>query len=469
MSERATTYRVNIWNIVKHSSRRRYGVRWKTDNREHSEWYATKALAESFRSDLLRAQRAGEAFEIEIGLPVSLARKRNARTLLEVATAYVDWLWSSGAPPNTRKGAVTSLAATVPLFVRQLDHAPDTSHLQRLLSARLLPPPRRAEALTVAQTAESSWLARASRPVADLGDDIAASELLTALGKTSTGRSVTSLTWDKRRAVLHRAVEFARASGWIDVNPLTGRRHLARHSGPLTVDPRVVVNPVQARQLLAAVTYVGGRRRQDDDRGRRLHAFFACLYYGGLRPGEAQHLCVKDCVLPSSGWGQLVLTGSRTEVSGRHYAPRGVRHHERPLKRRSAEEVRPVPIPPVLVAILREHLDTFGTARDGRLFFGVVTGENVPGSVYSRIWEQARAIGLSPQQTASPLARRPYDLRHAALSSWLAAGVPPTEVAERAGNSVKVLLTVYAKCLDGQGATYNHQIDKLLDRQEEEH
>jgi len=32
--------------------------------------------------------------------------------------------------------------------------------------------------------------------------------------------------------------------------------------------------------------------------------------------------------------------------------------------------------------------------------------------------------------------------------SWLAAGVPPADVAERAGNSVKVLLTVYAKCLD---------------------
>jgi hypothetical protein len=75
----------------------------------------------------------------------------------------------------------------------------------------------------------------------------------------------------------------------------------------------------------------------------------------------------------------------------------------------------------------------------------------------------ARAIGLSPAQAASPLARRPYDLRHAALSSWLAAGVPPTEVAARAGNSVKVLLTVYAKCLADQQDTYNDRISGLLD------
>jgi len=38
---------------------------------------------------------------------------------------------------------------------------------------------------------------------------------------------------------------------------------------------------------------------------------------------------------------------------------------------------------------------------------------------------------------ASPLAGRPYDLRHAAVSLWLNAGVPATEVAERAGTACK--------------------------------
>jgi len=47
------------------------------------------------------------------------------------------------------------------------------------------------------------------------------------------------------------------------------------------------------------------------------------------------------------------------------------------------------------------------------------------------------------------MAARPYDLRHAALSTWLNSGVDPTEVAERAGNSPEVLLSRHAKCLDG--------------------
>jgi integrase len=62
----------------------------------------------------------------------------------------------------------------------------------------------------------------------------------------------------------------------------------------------------------------------------------------------------------------------------------------------------------------------------------------------------------------SPLADRPYALRHAAVSLWLNAGVPATEVAERAGHSVEVLLRVYAKCVDGGEAMVNARISEAL-------
>jgi hypothetical protein len=65
-------------------------------------------------------------------------------------------------------------------------------------------------------------------------------------------------------------------------------------------------------------------------------------------------------------------------------------------------------------------------------------------------------------QAASPLARRPYDLRHAAVSLWLNGGVSPTEIAKRAGHSVEVLLRVYAKCVDGQEEITNHRIEEIL-------
>jgi integrase len=84
-------------------------------------------------------------------------------------------------------------------------------------------------------------------------------------------------------------------------------------------------------------------------------------------------------------------------------------------------------------------------------------------TAYWRVWDEARALALTPEQVESPLAKRPYDLRHAALSTWLNAGVDPTEVAERAGNSVEVLLSRYAKCLDGRQHVANRRIQSLLD------
>jgi hypothetical protein len=48
------------------------------------------------------------------------------------------------------------------------------------------------------------------------------------------------------------------------------------------------------------------------------------------------------------------------------------------------------------------------------------------------------------------------------VSLWLNAGLPATEVAQRAGHSVDVLLKVYAKCLDGDGDRMNARIEAAL-------
>jgi hypothetical protein len=55
-----------------------------------------------------------------------------------------------------------------------------------------------------------------------------------------------------------------------------------------------------------------------------------------------------------------------------------------------------------------------------------------------------------------------YDLRHAAVSLWLNAGVPATPVAQWAGHSVHVLLKVYASCIDGQDEAARKRIEGAL-------
>jgi integrase len=118
-----------------------------------------------------------------------------------------------------------------------------------------------------------------------------------------------------------------------------------------------------------------------------------------------------------------------------------------------------VPIPPELVTILREHIEEFGTADDGRLF-RTATG----GMIFdiTHTWAVAQTLAMTPEQVVSPLAARPYDLRHAAVSLWLNGGVAAMEVANRAGHSVEVLLRVYAKCIDGGEEAANRRIDEAL-------
>ena len=84
-------------------------------------------------------------------------------------------------------------------------------------------------------------------------------------------------------------------------------------------------------------------------------------------------------------------------------------------------------------------------------------------SVYGRAWHAAGRAALGPDLAATALARRPYDLRHAALSLWLNASGTPAEVAARAGNSARVLHEVYLHCTDGQEDTVSQRIEDALD------
>lgn len=69
---------------------------------------------------------------------------------------------------------------------------------------------------------------------------------------------------------------------------------------------------------------------------------------------------------------------------------------------------------------------------------------------------------LTAKEVQTPLAERPYDLRHACVSTWLNAGVPATQVAEWAGRSVDVLLKIYAKCIVGQDEAAKRRISDAL-------
>jgi len=157
----------------------------------------------------------------------------------------------------------------------------------------------------------------------------------------------------------------------------------------------------------------------------------------------------------------MILTAACPRT-GTAWTSTGRPHEARGLKHRPGGTIRVVPVPPVLVAMLRSHLGESGTAPDGRLFWGA-RGGMLSESVYGRAWHAARQAALGAELAATALARRPYDLRHAALSLWLNASGTPADVAARAGNSARVLHGVYLHCTDGQEDIVSQRIEDALD------
>jgi hypothetical protein len=70
---------------------------------------------------------------------------------------------------------------------------------------------------------------------------------------------------------------------------------------------------------------------------------------------------------------------------------------------------------------------------------------------------------FTPEEYASPLDKRVYDLRHTCLTMWLNNVVPSAQVAEWAGNSVPVLLATYARCISGQLKDLQKRIEATPD------
>jgi integrase len=189
------------------------------------------------------------------------------------------------------------------------------------------------------------------------------------------------------------------------------------------------------------------------------------MYFAGMRPAEVINLGKSQCRLPRTGWGLLNLKGGIV-TSGKGWTDDGTAHEVHSLKRRAATATRSAPIPPVLVRMLLDHIALFGVTVDGRIFQNAA-GNYIDCSAYSITWRRAREAVLTVDEHTLNLAKRPYGLRHAGISFWLASGVDPAECTRRAGQSIQVLFRHCAKFLAGTRDHANQLIENSMNRWEE--
>jgi integrase len=302
----ARVYRTEVYKGVEVTT---YKVRWKVGGRLWKEGFRTAAQADSFRSAMLTAARKGEAFSMTTGRPAAWERRKAATTWYEFACAHVDMKWKQ-ASAKYRKDIARALTAATPAMLSEARGRPGDASIRRALvrwgfntKQRSNPPEDVAEVL--------AWVARNSGPVSALAEAATARRMLVQATGLVDGKNAAASTARRNRTILANAADYAVELGLLETNSIRAIKWAAPKVSS-QVDRRSVVNPRQARALLEAV-------RAQQPSGPRLVAFFAVMYYAGLRPEEAINLAADNVILPPPGrsddddWGELHIRGATPE------------------------------------------------------------------------------------------------------------------------------------------------------------
>ncbi|MGW0915841.1 tyrosine-type recombinase/integrase [Streptomyces sp. NPDC002784] len=441
-----TTFDVKIYKILVYKGARKttYTVRWVVAGKRWREPFDTVALAEGFRSGLIQATGKGEAFVVNTGLPVSHRSKAADMSWYRFAVEYVDVRWPQ-LGGNSRKNVAKTLTATTIALLRTKPTQFAAAEVRTALREWAFNTNRRPDAPREVAVI-LRWIERNSLPISVWEDPERVEQILRAIDTRLDGKQAAAWSRKRNRRILNVALQYAVRRRILRANILPkGKEATGATKTTNAVDKRSLLNPEQAAAILDWI-----RRRPRG--GKRLHAFFATLYYCGPRPEEAVAMRVEDVTLPpvqaADQWCELLIHTATPEV-GKQWTDTGEIHEQRHLKGRAEGETRTVPGHPDLTRILRQHIED-EQLRPGDLLFQGEFGGILAGSVIRRAWRSARKAVLPPHVFDSPTGRRVYDNRNTRLTKWLNDGIPPAQVAEWAGNSVAVLLATYARCVDGQ-------------------
>jgi len=413
-------------------------VRWEFDGKQKEKGFSTKTEADIFRSALRTASVTETTkWNRATYLPFELAALSSVNVADWCAT-YVADVWEYLAP-NTRRSLVEALVCFIERSVS--DKAPPVSSdwhklLTEWLSAGMSEPlPRSFQ----------QWLSRWSPKLEDL-DEAGLERIDKRLRQNVFGDPLARTTQSRRVNVVKRCLNVAVKKRVMSVCdwPKSDHGEMSRKSSwaktPLDDDVPSVA------ELHAIITAIPSHQPSS----KMYQTLSAVSGYAGLRPGEAVALQAEDLVLPDIGWGQISVRRSWNGV-GRAWGSES-EDVARPKTRRS---LRDVPIPPVLVAYLREWI-VQQEIKAGPLFV-TRTGTRPTQSNWNRTLKRAcESVGVTPLP--------PYGLRRTCASHLVDANVMIAEAAARLGHSPEVLLSIYTKRVSDGVQRSNHLLDVVYDQ-----
>jgi integrase len=403
-------------------------VRYTIDGRHRSKSFRTRVEADRYRGLLLQAVQGGGKFDEATGEPESWMTPLRDVRVHEWARRWLGEQWQEWQP-RTRASAAEALARFITIAVEHGAKTPDG--LRVYLYSALTP-----DSAGEREARYEQWMTKNCLTLGELDRERIA-EIDRRLALKLDGSPMAANTANRIRIIARASVQAAIEAGaiaadaWPQRSKSRGRRKVARIKR--SVDVRSLPSPkAMAEAIDALVT------RQPGSQTYRVMT--AVAYYGGLRPSEVVMLRVRSVELPAEGWGRLDIT--EADIS-----------FDEPGEPKTGP--RTVPIPPVLVAMLRTWVAQNNIKSPDQLLFRTRNGTRPGGSNWGRAWHRAlESVGQPPL--------RVYDCRHAAATTWLRAGVPLGETARRLGHSVETLVSTYVGALDDEEQVGNHRIDSIL-------
>ncbi len=111
-----SSFNVRVFTIRRRPGRTAFEVRWRVAGCDRSRSFMTRALADSYRAELVRAARKGTGFDRATGEPIAWAAPEPVTvTWYQHAVAYAQMKWPHLAP-HSRASLADALATVTPLL-----------------------------------------------------------------------------------------------------------------------------------------------------------------------------------------------------------------------------------------------------------------------------------------------------------------------------------------------------------------
>ena len=403
-------------------------VRYTIDGRHRGKSFRTRIEADRYRGLLLHEVQAGGRFDEATGEPESWQTPLAEARVHEWSRRWLGEQWQE-RQPRTRASATEALARFITIAVEHGAKPPEG--LRVYLQSALSP---------LAESEHDArferWMAKNCLTLGELDRERVA-DIDRRLGLKLDGSPLAATTANRIRIVARASVQSAIDAGavaadvWPQRSKTRTRRKVARTRR--SVDVRALPSPAAMAEAIDAIF-----TQQPGSKNYRVMT--AVAYYAGLRPSEVVMLRVRSAQLPADGWGRLDVT--EADIS-----------FDEPGEPKTGP--RSVPIPPVLVTMLREWVHENYLTSPERLLFRTRNDTMPSGSNWARAWRRAlESVGQRPM--------RIYDCRHAAATTWLRAGMPLAETARRLGHSVETLVSTYVGALDDEEHVGNQRVDSIL-------